>query len=49
MAKTFEDRVEEVLGALHGMAWPLLEEADKRKIVGKVVSGIDRHKNSRRA
>jgi len=38
MAKTFEDRVEEVLGALHGMAWPLLEEADKRKIVGKLTS-----------
>lgn len=43
MAKTFEDRVEEVLGALHGMAWPLLEEADKRKIVGKVVHGVDRY------
>lgn len=43
MAETFEDRVEAVLGELHGMAWPLLEESDKRKIVGKVVRGIDKY------
>lgn len=43
MANTFEARVEEVLGVLHGMAWPVLDEADKRKIVGKVVQGIDRY------
>jgi Family of unknown function (DUF6192) len=42
MAQTFEDRVEEVLGLLQGMAWPLLEEADKRRVVGKVAKGIDR-------
>jgi hypothetical protein len=42
MAQTFEERVEEVLGLLHGMAWPLLEEADKRKVIAKVAKGIDR-------
>lgn len=42
MAQTFEERVEEVLGELHGMAWPLLEESQKRKIVGKVARGVDR-------
>lgn len=42
MAQTFEERVEEVLGELHGMAWPLLEEPQKRKIVGKVARGIDK-------
>jgi hypothetical protein len=43
MAKDFAERVEEVLGELHGMAWPLLEEPQKRKIVGKVTQGIDRY------
>ena len=47
MAQTFEDRVEEVLGALHGMAWPLLEEAEKKKIVGKVARGVDRGDSQR--
>jgi hypothetical protein len=42
MSQTFEERVEEVLGELHGMAWPLLEESEKRKIVGKVARGIDK-------
>lgn len=41
MAQAFEDRVEEVLGLLHGMAWPLLEEAEKKKIVAKVARGVD--------
>lgn len=41
MSKTFEERVEEVLGELHGMAWPLLEEPQKRKIMSKVAKGID--------
>jgi len=42
VAQTFEERVEEVLGALHGMAWPLLEESEKKKIVAKVARGIDK-------
>jgi hypothetical protein len=46
MAQTFEERVEEVLGELHGMAWPLLDEPQKRKIVGKIVRGIDRYGDS---
>jgi hypothetical protein len=46
MSSTFEDRVEEVLGALHGMAWPLLDEAEKRKITGKIVQGIDKHEDT---
>ena len=48
MAQTFEERVEEVLGALHGMAWPLLEESEKKKIVAKVARGIDRYGDSQR-
>jgi hypothetical protein len=40
--KTFEDRVEEVLGLLHGMAWPLLDEPQKKKVVAKVAAGIDK-------
>jgi hypothetical protein len=39
---SFEDRVEEVLGLLHGMAWPLLEEKEKRRIVARVAAGIDK-------
>ena len=27
---------------LHGMAWPLLEEAEKKQIASKVAKGIDR-------
>jgi hypothetical protein len=42
MAQTFEERVEEVLGLLHGMAWPLLEEADKKKVVARVAKGIEK-------
>lgn len=42
MAQTFEERVEEVLGELHGMAWPLLDEPQKRKITGKVGRGVDK-------
>lgn len=43
MAEEFTDRVEEVLGLLHGMAWPILEETEKKRIVAKVVRGIDRY------
>lgn len=43
MAKTFEDRVEKVLGMLHGMAWPLLEDKDKHRIVAEVVRGMDNY------
>jgi hypothetical protein len=46
MAKSFAERVEEVLGELHGMAWPLLEEPQKRKIVGKIAAGVDRYGDS---
>ena len=42
MSQTFEDRVEEVLGVLHGMAWPLLEETEKKKITTKVAKGIEK-------
>jgi hypothetical protein len=42
MTQTFEDRVEEVLGLLHGMAWPILEERDKKRVVAKVARGIDK-------
>ena len=42
MAEEFADRIEEVLGLLHGMAWPLLEEAEKKKVVAKVARGVDR-------
>jgi len=49
MAKSFAERVEEVLGELHGMAWPLLEESQKRKIVGRVVQGVDRYGDSHNA
>ena len=43
MAEEFADRIEEVLGLLHGMAWPLLEEAEKKKVVAKVARGVDKY------
>lgn len=46
MSKTFEDRVEEVLGELHGMAWPLLEENEKRRIIGIIDRGIETYGDS---